>query len=65
MSHWNVYQFEFNGSGLIRRLLCRGINASSDTAAVDTVCKHLTGDVNRGSLFARDATKDDWQVQAK
>jgi hypothetical protein len=65
MSLWNVYQFELGSSGLIRRLLCRDIKANSDAAAIDTVCKHLQGVVKRGSLFARDATKDDWQVQEK
>ena len=62
MSLWNVYQFEFGGRGLVRRLICRDLNASSDKAAIDTVCKHIKGDFNSESLFAREAITDDWQV---
>jgi hypothetical protein len=65
MSLWNVYQFEFSGRGLVRRLISRDLNASSDKAAIDTVCKHINGAVNRGSLFAREARTDDWQVVEK
>jgi len=65
MSLWNVYQFEFGGRGLVRRLICRDLNASSDKAAIDTVCKHINGVVNRESLFARQARTDDWQVAEK
>ena len=48
--------------GLVRRLICRDLNASSDKAAIDTVCKHIKGDFNSASLFAREAMTDDWQV---
>jgi hypothetical protein len=60
---WNVYQFEFGGRGLVRRLICRDLNASSDKAAIDTVCKHITGAIRRESLFAREARTDDWQAE--
>jgi hypothetical protein len=65
MSLWNVYQFEFGGRGLVRRLICRDLNASSDRAAIDTVCKQIKGVINRESLFARETSTDDWQAAEK
>jgi hypothetical protein len=65
MSLWNVYQFEFSGRGLVRRLISRDLNASSDKAAIDTVCKHIKVTVNRRSLFAREAKTDDWVIAEK
>jgi hypothetical protein len=38
----------------------RGLQARGDTAAIDTVCKHLRDKVQRSALFAREAKADDW-----
>ena len=64
MTAWNIYKFELGHNGLTRRLICRELMANSERAAIDTVCKRLT-DINRGSLFAREAKTDEWIAYAE
>ena len=59
MTRWNIYRFEAGEQGIVRRLVGRGLMASSEASAIDIMCKHLQG-VPRGSLFAREARSDDW-----
>jgi hypothetical protein len=39
MTDWNIYFFQYGSSGLVRRLIYRGLKASSEKSAIDTVCK--------------------------
>jgi hypothetical protein len=41
-------------------VIYRGLQAQSDKAALDTVCKALKGQVERSALFARHADENDW-----
>lgn len=65
MNLWNIYLFEYGNSALVRKLIYRGLKAHSEKSAIDTVCKHLKDNVQRGALFAREAKGDDWCAPPK
>jgi len=52
MKHWNVYHFQYGRSGLVRRLIYRGLQDRSDIA-------RLSSQIERLALIARHAHEDD------